>query len=111
LKSLSTFKYSGIAQSKAVDVASTPASGANGPTATLSKKTVQAGSKPSKGVAKTPINKHFRKVEKSILSQTSDNFYRPDLKGAALAKWSAVYRSNRVAKGVKKVVPVKKGRN
>lgn len=35
--------------------------------------------------------------------QVADNYYRPDLKKAALAKLSAVHRSLRVAKsGVKK---------
>merc|ERR1712071_126370 len=109
IKSISSFKYSGLANNKTVDVTA-DITGATWATAILSKKTNAASSKPKAGVADTPINKHFRKVEKIILSQTVDNYYRPDLKSAALAKWSAVYRSNRVAKGVKKAVPIKKGR-
>jgi hypothetical protein len=49
-------------------------------------------------------------VEKTITSQATDNYYRPDLKREALAKYSAVYRGNRAAKGVKKAVPIKRGR-
>ena len=56
------------------------------------------------------LNKDFRRVEKTITSQATDNYYRPDLKKEALAKYSAVYRGNRAAKGVKKAVPIKRGR-
>eukprot|EP00978_Attheya_sp_CCMP212_P007701 scaffold17896_cov58-Attheya_sp.AAC.1 len=106
LMSLSTFKYSGIANSKAVDVVV-----ADNNTAKLVKKTAtKAHSHPKKSFSKTSINKHFRRVEKTILSQAIDNYYRPDLKSETLAKFSAVYSANRKAKGVKKVVPMKKGR-
>ena len=106
MKSLSTFKYSGIANNKTVDVIVADNNGAK-----LVKKTAsKAHSYPKKSYSKTSINKNFRRVEKTILSQTVDNFYRPDLKSDALAKFSAVYSSNRKAKGVKKVVPMKKGR-
>lgn len=39
----------------------------------------------------------------AFLLQVADNYYRPDLKNAALARLSAVHRSLKVAKsGVKK---------
>mmetsp|Transcript_25762 Transcript_25762/g.31749 ORF Transcript_25762/g.31749 Transcript_25762/m.31749 type:complete len:147 (-) Transcript_25762:230-670(-) len=105
LRSLSSFKHSGLANSKAVDVTFTDKN-----TAVLSKKTASKSSS-SVSVVDIPMNKNFKKVVKSIESQTASNFYRPDLKNDALAKFSAVYKANRIAKGVKKNLPVKKGRN
>ena len=104
--SRSTYKYSGIANSKTVDVTATDDN-----RAVLTKKTKKAATSGKGGKAEIALNKDFRRTEKTIKSQATDNYYRPDLKSAALAKYTAVYRSNRVAKGVKKVAPVKKGRN
>ena len=105
LMSRSTFKYSGLANSKTVDVTATDDNRAK-----LTIKTKKAGTSGKKGSADIALNKSFRRTEKTIKSQATDNYYRPDLKQAALAKYTAVYKSNRVAKGVKKVAPVKKGR-
>mmetsp|Transcript_8816 Transcript_8816/g.12563 ORF Transcript_8816/g.12563 Transcript_8816/m.12563 type:complete len:151 (-) Transcript_8816:47-499(-) len=105
-KNLSLFKYSGIANSKAVDVVFTDGNGAALVTKTASK----AGAQPAKTLAETPMNKHFRRAEKSIKSQAFDNFYRPDLQEAVLAKYTKVYSANRIAKGVKKALPMKQGR-
>ena len=44
----------------------------------------------------------LRRVAKSISSQTAGQYYRADLKDAALARWSSVYRYAMVQKGVKK---------
>lgn len=109
LYSISSFKYSGLAQSKTVDISCVEGDDSRAK-AVLSTKTAKASSTPCKGSAATPINKNFRRVEKTITSQTAANYYRQDLKSAALAKWSAVYRANRNKNGVTKVVPVKKGR-
>jgi len=99
LVSKSSYKYSGLANSKTIDISSTADN-----RAALTKKTKKGGS------AVIALNKDFRRVEKTITSQATDNYYRPDLKREALAKYSAVYRGNRAAKGVKKAVPVKRGR-
>jgi large subunit ribosomal protein L28e len=107
IKSLNQFKYSGIANSKVYDVVCTEENKAQ-----LIKKTAsKAGSQPSKAKASIPINRSdFRRGEKTIKKNTSDVYYRRDLEAAALAKWTKVYNANKRAKGVKKVVPVKKGR-
>mmetsp|Transcript_20395 Transcript_20395/g.44289 ORF Transcript_20395/g.44289 Transcript_20395/m.44289 type:complete len:148 (+) Transcript_20395:67-510(+) len=105
LMSRSTYKYSGLANSKTVDISATDDNRAS-----LTIKTKKASTSGKSGKASIALNKSFRRTEKTILSQATDSFYRPDLKNAALAKYSAVYRSNRRAKGVKKPVPVKKGR-
>ncbi|KAL7549134.1 hypothetical protein ACHAWF_012403 [Thalassiosira exigua] len=103
--SRSTYKYSGLANSKTIDISPTEDN-----RAALTLKTKKAVNSGKKGKAEIALNKDFRRVEKTIQSQATDNYYRPDLKSAALAKYTVVYKSNRVAKGVKKVAPVKKGR-
>lgn len=106
IKSLSLFKYSGIANNKAFDVTFGP----KNTCAVVSKTASKAASNPKSTYVTTPMNKHFRKSEASIVKQSSDVFYRADLKDDALAKFSKVYSANRIAKGVKKGLPVKKGR-
>ena len=103
LRSLSSYKHSGIASTQAVGVACT------GDSITLSTKTASKSANTT-AVAETPINKCFKKVCSTIEKTVADSYYRPDLKADALAKYSACYQANRRAKGVKKVVPVKKGR-
>lgn len=105
LLSKSSYKYSGLANSKTIDISATPDN-----RAALTLKTKKAVNSGKAGRASISLNKDFRRTEMTIRSQATDNYYRPDLKSAALAKYTAVYRSNRVAKGVKKVAPVKKGR-
>ena len=104
LRSLSSFKHSGLANSKAVGIECTDDN-----TAVLSLKTAsKSGS--TVAVQDIPINKSFKKVVKTIESKTLSNYYRPDLRRDALAKFSKVYQANRYAKDVKKVVAMKKGR-
>lgn len=103
LRSLSSYKQSGIGSTQAVGVAS------KDDAAVLYTKTASKTASTT-AIVETPINKPFKKVVATIEKSIADNFYRPDLKNDALAKYSAVYQANRRAKGVKKVVPVKKGR-
>jgi large subunit ribosomal protein L28e len=105
LMSKSSYKYSGLANSKTIDISATDDN-----RAALTKKTKKAVNSGKAGKASIALNKDFRRVEKTIVSQATDNYYRPDLKREALAKYSAVYRGNRAAKGVKKAVPIKRGR-
>mmetsp|Transcript_23602 Transcript_23602/g.36453 ORF Transcript_23602/g.36453 Transcript_23602/m.36453 type:complete len:149 (+) Transcript_23602:516-962(+) len=106
-KNLSLFKYSGLANSKAIDVVFTDGNGAALVTKTASK----AATQPSKAIVSTPINKHFRRTEKNIKNQAAGTYYRADLVDDVLAKYTKVYSANRIAKGVKKAQPMKKGRN
>ena len=106
LKSVNQFKYSGLANSKVVDVVCTPENRAQ-----LIKKTAsKAHTQPAKGKAVINVNKDFRRAESVIIKQTIDTFYRRDLRAAALGKYTKVYQANRRAKGITKPVPVKKGR-
>mmetsp|Transcript_33222 Transcript_33222/g.46446 ORF Transcript_33222/g.46446 Transcript_33222/m.46446 type:complete len:151 (+) Transcript_33222:47-499(+) len=106
VKSLNQFKYSGLANSKVCDIVCTDDNRASLIVKTASK----AHSQPKKAKAEIPMNKDFRRVESAIRKSTSDVFYRRDLEAAMLGKWTKVYQANRRAKGIKKVVPTKKGR-
>lgn len=106
VKSLNLFKYSGIANSKVCDIVCTKDNRASLIVKTASK----AGTQPKKAKAVIPMNKDFKRVEGAIKKTTTDVFYRRDLEAAMLGKWTKVYQANRRAKGIKKVVPTKKGR-
>ncbi|KAF7124980.1 hypothetical protein RHSIM_Rhsim12G0204600 [Rhododendron simsii] len=59
--------------------------------------------KPASLLHKSLMKKEFRRMAKAVKNQVADNYYRPDLKNAALARLSAVQRSLKVSKsGVKK---------
>jgi len=103
LRSLSSYKHSGLASTQSVGVAS------KNDTAVLYTKTASKSASQT-AVAETPINKSFAKVSQTVEKTIADNYYRPDLKNDALAKYALVYQANRRAKGVQKTVPVKKGR-
>eukprot|EP00529_Nitzschia_sp_RCC80_P037422 CAMPEP_0113493418 /NCGR_PEP_ID=MMETSP0014_2-20120614/28581_1 /TAXON_ID=2857 /ORGANISM="Nitzschia sp." /LENGTH=154 /DNA_ID=CAMNT_0000387279 /DNA_START=100 /DNA_END=564 /DNA_ORIENTATION=+ /assembly_acc=CAM_ASM_000159 len=108
VKSLNQFKYSGLANSKAVDIVCT----ADNKAELIVKTASKASTQPKKGKATIPMKRaDFKRVEKAIKKNTSDVFYRRDLEAAALGKWTKVYQANKRAKGVKKLVPTKKGRN
>jgi hypothetical protein len=47
--------------------------------------------KPGKMAVKTPLNKHFRRSAKTIKA-VGDRYYRRDLQGAALARFSLLKR-------------------
>lgn len=52
-------------------------------------------SQPNKMYNKVTLTKDFRRVAKAITKETADNYYRPDLKKAALAKWSLIYAAQK----------------
>lgn len=106
IKSLNQFKYSGLANSKVCDIVCTDDNQASLIVKTASK----AHSQPKKSKAVIPMKKDFRRVESAIKKNTSAVFYRRDLEAAMLGKWTKVYKANQRAKGIKKVVPTKKGR-
>ena len=105
LASLNQHKYSGLANTKVAGINCTSDN-----RAVLVVKTASKQNQPKKAFATIPMNKNFRRVESAIRKSTINNFYRRDLEAAALGKWTKVYQANRRAKGVKKVVPCKKGR-
>lgn len=100
LTSLNRLQVSGLANTKSFDVTNDEENRTK-----LLKKSTKTGK-----FRETAINKNFHKSSGALLKQTSDVFYRRDLKKLALGKYTKVYQSNRRAKGNAKLVPVKKGR-
>ena len=100
-----TFKYSGLANEKtiAIDV------GADGKV-TMGLKAPKNATKPAKSVNVTPLHKNFRRVAKSIKTQTAGKYYRGDLTDKALARWTALNRYTKVVAGVVKKAKTKTGR-
>jgi len=106
VKSLHLLKYSGIANSQAVDVQCSDDNRAQ-----LVKKTAsKAGTSPKGTIVESNIKKDFRRAVPHVLKQSADVYYRPDLKEALLGKYTKVYQANRRAKGITKPVLTKKGR-
>jgi len=54
--------------------------------------------KPKLSVNKSILKKEFPRMSKAVANQVVDNYYRPDLKKAALARLSAISKGLRVAK-------------
>ncbi|KAK7335891.1 hypothetical protein VNO80_28008 [Phaseolus coccineus] len=99
LYNLNTFKYSGLANKKTVTI---QAAGKDQSVILATTKTKKQN-KPASLLHKSVMKKEFRRMAKAVQNQVADNYYRPDLKKAALARLSAVNRSLKVAKsGVKK---------
>ncbi|KAF5195218.1 60S ribosomal protein L28 protein [Thalictrum thalictroides] len=99
LYNLNSFKYSGLADKRTVSVQPAGKDLSVVLSTTKSKKQNQ----PGKMVHKSVMNKDFRRIAKAVSNQVGDNHYRPDLKNAALARLSAVYKSLKVSKsGAKK---------
>ncbi|XP_020225643.1 60S ribosomal protein L28-2 [Cajanus cajan] len=99
LYNLNSFKYSGLANKKTVTVQ--PA-GKDLSVLFATTKTKKQN-KPSALLHKSVMKKEFRRMAKAVENQVAENYYRPDLKKAALARLSVVHRSLKVAKsGAKK---------
>lgn len=106
VKSISSHKYSGLSNSRAVGLNCTD----DNRVALTIKTASKCATQPKKGTFTVPLNKHFAKSAKTIRSQVESNYYRRDLTSDVLAKYSVCYRANRIAKKVTKPIPVKKGR-
>ncbi|RDY01883.1 60S ribosomal protein L28-2 [Mucuna pruriens] len=99
LYNLNSYKYSGLANKKTVTVQ--PVGKDLSVLLATTKKRKQ--NKPTAMFHKSVMKKEFRRMAKAVINQVARNYYRPDLKKAALARLSAVHRSLKVAKsGVKK---------
>ncbi|XP_076941054.1 large ribosomal subunit protein eL28y-like [Bidens hawaiensis] len=98
LYNLNSYKHSGLANKKTVSIQ--PA-GKEGVLLATTKTKKQA--KPASLLHKSLLKKEFNRMAKVVVNQVATNYYRPDLKKAALARLSAVNRSLKVSKsGVKK---------
>ena len=94
LAGINSWKYSGIANPKTVDVVPTE----GGVVLTTKSRNPKRINKPNKMYNKVTLTKDFRRVAKAITKETCDNYYRPDLNKAVLAKWSLLYKAQKKAK-------------
>uniref|UniRef100_A0A1D1ZMD1 60S ribosomal protein L28 n=1 Tax=Anthurium amnicola TaxID=1678845 RepID=A0A1D1ZMD1_9ARAE len=95
LTNLNSFKYSGLANKKAIGITTGPN---NRGVTVVTKKTNVAYYKPAKAINKVTLSKGIRRSAKSFTAQFTKSHYRPDLRKAALARISAVYQSQKPAK-------------
>lgn len=95
LMNLNCEKYSGYANSKAVDV-----SIGKDNKVELATKVSKRSSLPAKSAHRVPLNKGARAGAHTVASNTCDQFYRADLRKAALARWSRLNRLAKVQKGM-----------
>eukprot|EP00752_Nemacystus_decipiens_P015939 g14245.t1 len=100
LKNVNSYKFSGLANSKAVGIQFDQ--DAKGRCASMTLKSSKNGNKPKKSVGKSLLKKTFPSVAQAIRKQTGGTNYRPDLQYTALVRWSKVHRALRVQKGEKK---------
>ncbi|EEF48123.1 60S ribosomal protein L28-2 [Ricinus communis] len=99
LYNLNSYKHSGLANKKTVSIQP----GGKDLSVVLATTKTKKQNKPASSLHKSVMRKEFRRMAKAVSNQVGDNYYRPDLKKAALARLSAVQRSLKVAKsGVKK---------
>ncbi|XP_010911931.1 large ribosomal subunit protein eL28y [Elaeis guineensis] len=99
LYNVNSYKHSGLANKKTVAIQP----GGKDLSVVLATSKTKKQNKPGNLYNRSVMKKEFRKMAKAVKNQVTDNYYRPDLTKAALARLSAVHRSLKVAKsGVKK---------
>lgn len=108
LLGVNSFKYSGLANSKTVNIAK------SGNDLSLTMKAYKKSSKPKKSVSSTPLKKNLKHTLKIIKSRVNSiatkSFYRADLAAAAASKYKALAKVVRVQKGLIKGAKAKNGR-
>ncbi|XP_059642205.1 large ribosomal subunit protein eL28y-like [Cornus florida] len=99
LYNLNSYKHSGLANKKSITIQP----GGKDHSVVLATTKTKKQNKPASLLHKSVMKKEFRHMVKAVENQVADNYYRRDLKTAALARLSAVNRSLKVSKsGVKK---------
>ncbi|XP_010924940.1 large ribosomal subunit protein eL28y [Elaeis guineensis] len=99
LYNVNSYKHSGLANKKTVSIQP----GGKDLSVVLATTKTKKQNKPANLYHKSAMKKEFRKMAKAVMNQVTENYYRPDLTKAALARLSAVHRSLKVAKsGAKK---------
>mmetsp|Transcript_9699 Transcript_9699/g.14611 ORF Transcript_9699/g.14611 Transcript_9699/m.14611 type:complete len:151 (+) Transcript_9699:69-521(+) len=106
LMNVNSFKYSGLANSKAVDITSDKDNRVY-----LKTKAPRKCNAPRKNVATTPLRKDRVRSEKVVKSRGCSSFYRADLSAAAKIKYNKALRDARVRAGIVKAARTKAGRN
>ena len=94
LLGVNSFKYSGLANSKAVNISK------SGTELSLSTKAFKSANKCKKSLATIPLKKNTKHTLKVIKSRACSNFYRADLLSAATGKYKGLKNAVRVQKGI-----------
>ncbi|XP_010495941.1 PREDICTED: 60S ribosomal protein L28-1 [Camelina sativa] len=94
LANVHSYKHSGLANKKTVTI---QAAGKDQAVVLATTKTKKQN-KPKLSVNKSVLKKEFPRMSKAVANQVVDNYYRPDLKKAALARLSVISKGLRVAK-------------
>ncbi|XP_075489370.1 large ribosomal subunit protein eL28z-like [Primulina tabacum] len=98
LYNIHSYKYSGLANKKTVTIQP-----GKDQSVLLATAKTKKQNKPGHLLHKSVMKKEFSRMAKAVSNQVAGNYYRPDLKKAALARLSVVNRSLKVSKsGVKK---------
>jgi hypothetical protein len=71
------------------------------PVVTMTTKRVTAANKPSKLQTQVPLKRSYRPTSNTIVKTVADCHYRVDLKSAALKRFAALHRFNKVLAGTK----------
>jgi len=103
--SLSSFKYSGLANSSTIDVVSAP-NDRDSQITMLKKTASKAFNKPAKATQSTPLNKSFRTSIAAITKQSG----RADLTTAVNAKYTMLANGKKAQKSLRKKSAVTTGR-
>ncbi|KAJ7962977.1 60S ribosomal L28-like protein [Quillaja saponaria] len=94
-----SYKHSGLANKKTVTIQQR----GKDQSVLLATTKTKKQNKPAALLHKSVMKKEFRRMENAVANQVANNYCRPDLKKAALARLSAVHRSLKVSKsGVNK---------
>jgi len=104
LTGLNSYKYSGLANEKTIDIVPTADRGCVLTTKSRSDKRKIA---PKSLMNKVTLTRDFRRVANTIVKETCANGYRPDLKKAALAKWSLIHSMQKRAASAKRAAESK----
>nr|ALO18843.1 60S ribosomal protein L28 [Lilium davidii var. unicolor] len=94
LYNVHSFKHSGLANKKTVSIQP----GGKDLSVVLSTTKTKKQNKPAALYHRSVMKKEFSKMAKAVKNQVADNYYRPDLTKAALARLSVVHRSLKVSK-------------
>ncbi|CAM8954294.1 unnamed protein product [Rhodiola kirilowii] len=93
LYNLNSYKHSGLANKKTVTIQPGKENAV-----VISTTKTKKQNKPALLPNKSVLKKEFSRMVKAVSNQVGDNYYRPDLKTAALARLSVVHKSLKIAK-------------
>ncbi len=101
LLNVNTFKYSGLANSKAIDI-STATSEKGKHRVVLTTKNAKKSSKPAKAARTTLLLSHKAKALKVLAATATSKFYRRDLASAAAARFTKLKNVVKIRSGLAK---------